>query len=223
MAARGLTKEEAIDVGGRNVVAMDDIPVPHKIALKEIKKDGVVYKYGYPIGIATRDIMEGEWVHIHNIKSALTESFSYEYHPERAPSTNPMFPGELTFNGYKRNDGGVGIRNYIYIIPTVFCVNGPIQRLAAMANEEMPASGNFDGFIPFTHECGCGEDGVNLSHTRSILAGISKNPNAAAVLFVGLGCEINDVESFKPSLGDFDPNVPGLSFTRTLKTNSKSR
>jgi len=205
VAVRQLKKDEAVDVGGRKIVAMDDIPVPHKIALKQIKKDEVVYKYGYPIGLATRDIMEGEWVHLHNLKSALTESVSYEYHPERAPSTNPLVPRELSFNGYKRDDGGVGIRNYIYIIPTVFCVNGPIQRLAAVANERMPQSGNFDGFIPFTHECGCAEAGLNLYYTRSILAGISKNPNAAGVLFVGLGCEINDIESFKPSLGDFDP------------------
>lgn len=206
VAARQLTKDEAVDIGGRAIVAMEDIPVPHKIALKAIGKDEVIYKYGYPIGVATRDIREGEWVHIHNIRSALTESLSYEYHPERAPSTNPLISRELSFNGYRREDGGVGIRNYIYIIPTVFCVNGPLQRLAAMANEQMPASGNFDGFIPFSHECGCGEDGRNLSFTRSILAGLSKNPNAAGVLFVGLGCEINDVASFKPSLGDYDPN-----------------
>src|SRR5208337_958477 len=205
VAARQLAKGEAIDIGGRSIVVMDDISVPHKIALKEIKKDAVVYKYGYPIGLATRDIMEGELVHVDNIRSALTESVSYEYHPERAPALRPLISKELSFNGYRREDGGVGIRNYIYIIPTVFCVNGPIQILAAMANEEMPASGNFDCFIPFTHECGCGEDGLNLSYTRSILAGMSKNPNAAGVLFVGLGCEVNDLESFKPSLGDFDP------------------
>jgi len=205
VAARQLAKQEAIDIEGRSIVVMDDISVPHKIALKEIKKDAVVYKYGYPIGIATRDIMEGELVHVHNIRSALTESVSYEYHPERAPSTNPIVLRELTFNGYKRDDGSVGIRNYIYIIPTVFCVNGPIEKLAAMADREMPASESFDGFIPFTHECGCAEDGRNLFYTQSILAGMSRNPNAAGVLFVGLGCEINDIESFKPALGDFDP------------------
>ena len=144
-------------------------------------------------------------MHTHNVTSALTEALSYEYHPERAPAVKPLIAGELTFNGYRRNDGSVGIRNYIYIIPTVFCVNGPIERLAAMAEKEMPASAYFDGFIPFTHECGCAESGLNLSYTRSILAGMSKNPNAAGVLFVGLGCEINDIDSFKPSLGDFDP------------------
>ena len=205
VAVRQLAKGETINIKGRSIIVMDDIPVPHKIALKEIKKDEIVYKYGYPIGFATQDIKEGEWVHIHNIKSALTESVSYAYHPERAPATNPLILRELTFNGYKRDDGDVGIRNYVYIIPTVFCVNGPIEKLAAMADKEMPASVNFDGFIPYTHECGCAEDGLNLSYTRSILAGMSKNPNAAGVLFVGLGCEINDLESFKPSLGDFDP------------------
>ena len=205
VAARPLAKGETIHIKGKSIVVKEDIPVPHKMALREIKKDGVVHKYGYPIGYATRDIEEGEWVHTHNVKSALTESVSYEYHPERAPAVHPLVSRELTFNGYKRNDGGVGIRNYVYIIPTVFCVNGPIEKLAAMAEKEMPASANFDGFIPYTHECGCAETGLNLSYTRSILAGMSKNPNAAGVLFVGLGCEINDLASFKPSLGDFDP------------------
>lgn len=205
VATRPLANGETIDIKGKSIFVKEDIPVPHKIALRRIEKGSVVHKYGYPIGYATRDIEEGEWVHTHNVKSALTEALSYEYHPERAPAVKPLITGELTFNGYRRNDGGVGIRNYIYIIPTVFCVNGPIERLAAMAEKEMPASAYFDGFIPFTHECGCAESGLNLSYTRSILAGMSKNPNAAGVLFVGLGCEINDLDSFKPSLGDFDP------------------
>jgi altronate hydrolase len=205
VAIRKLAKGESLNINGKTISVKDDIPVPHKIALKKIKRDGILLKYGYPIGFATQDIKEGEWVHIHNIKSALTESVSYEYHPDRAPVPSPLISRDLTFNGYKREDGGVGIRNYVFIIPTVFCVNGPITRLAAMAESEMLPSDNFDGFIPFTHECGCGESGKNLSYTKSILAGLSKNPNAAGVLFVGLGCEINDLESFKPSLGDYDP------------------
>ncbi len=205
VAIRKLMKKETININGKEITVKDDIPVPHKIALKEIKKDDAIIKYGYPIGFATQDIKEGEWVHVHNIQSALTESVSYEYHPERAPSIHPLISRDMAFNGYKREDGGLGIRNYVFILPTVFCVNGPITKLAAMANSEMPASDRFDGFLPFAHECGCGETGDNLSYTRSILAGLSKNPNAAGVLFVGLGCEINDIESFKPSLGDFDP------------------
>ncbi len=183
VAVRQLAKGQTINIKGRSITVMNDISVPHKIALKEIKKGEIVYKYGYPIGYAIQDIREGEWVHIHNIKSAITESVSYQYHPERSPATNPLILRELTFNGYKRDDGGVGIRNYVYIIPTVFCVNGTIEKLAATANTEMPASANFDGFIPFTHECGCAEDGLNLSYTRSILSGLSKNPNAGGVSF----------------------------------------
>ena len=201
VAVRQLAKHEAIDIGGRSIVMMDDISVPHKIALKEIKKDAVVYKYGYPIGIATRDIMEGEWVHVHNIRSALTESVSYEYHPERAPALRPLIFRELSFNGYKRDDGSVGIRNYIYIIPTVFCVNGPIEKLAAMA-DKMPASevSMVSSRLPMN------ADVQRTARTSSTPApGMSRNPNAAGVLFVGLGCEINDIESFKPALGDFDP------------------
>jgi altronate hydrolase len=205
VATRLLANGETINIKGKSILVKVNIPVPHKIALRRIEKGSVVHKYGYPIGYAARDIEEGEWVHTHNVKSALTEALSYEYHPERAPAMKPLITRELTFNGYRRNDGGVGIRNYIYIIPTVFCVNGPIEKLATLAEKEMPAAANFDGFIPFTHECGCAESGLNLSYTRSILAGMSKNPNAAGVLFVGLGCEINDLTSFKPSLGDFDP------------------
>ncbi|MGD8521868.1 MAG: altronate dehydratase family protein [Desulfobacterales bacterium] len=202
---RKLTKGQSININGKSVTVKDDIPVPHKIALKEIKRGDSIFKYGYSIGFAAQDIKEGQWVHIHNIKSALTESVSYEYHPSRAPALRPLISKDLTFNGYKREDGGVGIRNYVFIIPTVFCVNKPITRLAEMANREMPPSDNFDGFIPFTHECGCAESGKNLSYTRSILGGILKNPNAAGVLVVSLGCEINDLESFKPTLGDYDP------------------
>jgi len=205
VAVRELAKGETINIRGRSIVVKDDIPVPHKLAVKDIKKNDVIRKYGYPIGFATQDIKEGEWVHIHNLQSSLTESVSYEYNPERAPAPRPLISKDLTFNGYNREDGGVGIRNYVFIIPTVFCVNGSITNLAAMADKEMPASDRFDGFISFTHECGCAETGDNLSYTQSILAGLSKNPNAAGVLFVGLGCEINDIDSFKPNLGDFDP------------------
>jgi altronate hydrolase len=205
VAIRTLKKGETIEIAGKKIQVRDDISVPHKIALKNIKQGEVIRRYGYPIGLASKDIEIGEHVHIHNMKSALTGALTYEYHPERAPAVRPLITRELTFNGYYRPEGEVGIRNYVFIIPTVFCVNGPINKLAALAETEMPASDNFDGFIPFGHECGCGETGQNLSYTRSILAGLSKNPNAAGVLVVGLGCEINDIDSFKPSLGDYDP------------------
>lgn len=205
VAIRPLKRGETITVAGEKIQVKDDIPVPHKIALKDIKENETIIKYGYSIGLAAKNISQGEWVHIHNIRSGLTDSLAYEYRPERAPEVLPLITKELSFNGYHRPDGSVGIRNYIFIIPTVFCVDKPIEKLAALAEEEMPPSENFDGFIPFTHECGCAETGRNLDYTRAILAGMSKNSNAAGVLFVGLGCEINDIESFKPSLGDYDP------------------
>ncbi len=205
IAVESLKKGETVELTANKIRVRGDIPVPHKLALRDIKKDAVIRKYGYPIGIASKDIEKGEHVHIHNMKSALTDSVAYEYHPEHAPVVRPLVTRELSFNGYYRPDGGVGIRNYVYIIPTVFCVNGPIKRLADLASKEMPSSKYFDGFIPFCHECGCGEAGQNLSFTRSILAGLSKNPNTAGVLIVGLGCEVNDIDSFKPSLGDYDP------------------
>ncbi|MEW6262198.1 MAG: altronate dehydratase family protein [Thermodesulfobacteriota bacterium] len=205
VAIRPIEKGEMIQIGGGKIAVRENIPVPHKLAVKRIEKDEIIRKYGYPIGRAVKAIEKGEWVHVHNLASTLTESLDYEYHPERAPSVHPLVTRKLNFNGYHRPDGRVGIRNYIFIIPTVFCVDKPIEKLADLADREMPVRENFDGFIPFTHECGCAETGRNLDYTRSILAGMAKNPNAAGVLFVGLGCEINDIASFKPSLGDYDP------------------
>jgi altronate hydrolase len=100
----------------------------------------------------------------------------------------------------------VGIRNYVFLVPTVFCANGPIVKLAQMAAHELPPTERFDGFLPLCHPCGCGETGDNLAFTQKILAGLAGNPNAGGVLFVSNGCEVNDFKSFVPNLGDYDPN-----------------
>ena len=205
VAIREIAQGQKIGIDGKTLTAKDDIRVPHKIALKAIRKGEKILKYGYPIGYAKQDIAEGELVHLHNAHSLLADALSYEYHPESAPAAEPLVSKDLSFNGYHRPDGQVGIRNYIFILPLVFCANGPITRLADMANEQMPASENFDGFLPLCHPCGCGETGDNLRFTQLMLSGLADNPNAAGVLFVGNGCEINNLESFTPFLGDFDP------------------
>ena len=184
----------AKDNVGVCLVGDDKIPSGHKFALKDIKKGDFVYKYGEVIGRATEDIKEGEWVHSHNLKSHLDESFSYTYdfeafEPEKS---------KKTFLGYKRKKGRAGIRNEIYIIPTVGCVNNVCIRLA---NEcKSLVKGSVDGVYALTHQFGCSQLGEDNENIKNLLCSIALNPNATFVLFVGLGCENNGLDGIKKEL-----------------------
>ena len=175
----------------------DRIPSGHKYALCDIAAGDYVVKYGEVIGRATRDILAGEWVHTHNLKSHLDESASYTYDF----SAKEMRPTRDHFLGYKRRSGRAGIRNEIYIIPTVGCVNGVCARLAK-ASERL-ISGSIDGVYALTHQFGCsqlGDDGENI---KRLLCAVALNPNASFVLFVGLGCENNALSGIKEYLAPF--------------------
>ena len=202
IAMRELRKGEEIHIGGKKIVVNDHIQAPHKIALTHIRAGDQIIKYGASIGTAVSDIAAGELVHLHNIHSNLEKETRYAYAPEKAPHVEPLLMDTLTFKGYKRPSGEVGIRNYVYVLPTVFCANGFAEKLARIANEIHPQSENFDGFISLSHFSGCCEEGANLEHTRQILASLAKNANAGAVLFVGVGCEINNLDNFIPALGE---------------------
>ena len=174
--------------------AQDNIPAGHKIALREIKKDEPVIKYGMVIGKAKEDIKEGEWVHTHNLASHLDEEFSYTYKFK----CDDLKKSEGTFKGYLRKDGSVGIRNDIYIIPTVGCVNGVCQKLANEAQQYV--SGSIDGIFALTHQFGCSQLGEDNENIKKLLCSIAMNPNATFVLFVGLGCENNSLKGIKEYL-----------------------
>lgn len=170
------------------------IPFGHKFALSDIKKGEYVIKYGHPIGRATQLIKKGEWVHSHNLSSHLDETFTYHYQPQIKEM--PKLSG--TFMGYKRINRRAGIRNDIYIIPTVGCVNGVAKILEEKA--KTLDLGTIDGVKAFTHQFGCsqlGEDQDNIAH---LLAALALNPNATYVLFLGLGCENNALEGIKQIL-----------------------
>lgn len=173
------------------------IPCGHKIALTEVKKGECLIKYGFPIGRAKCDIKKGEWVHSHNLESRLSEDFVYSYRPKftRLPKER------RTFLGYPRKWGFAGIRNDIYIIPTVGCVNGVCKELEKRANQL--DLGSIDGVFALTHQFGCsqlGEDGENIA---KLLSSLALNPNATFVLFVGLGCENNSIPGIKERLKDY--------------------
>ncbi len=173
----------------------------HKTALCDIKEGQEIIKYGYPIGRALRDIKRGEHVHTHNIKTNLSGALEYKYEPKR----NELKPQKKrTFMGYVREDGGVGIRNEIWIVNTVGCVNKISETLAREANK---IYGNeCDGIFNFPHPFGCSQLGDDQSTTQAVLKGLVNHPNAAGALVLGLGCENNNIPVFKEVLGTVNEN-----------------
>lgn len=171
----------------------------HKQALRDITAGENIVKYGFPIGSATRDIAAGEWVHVHNMRTNLSEDVSYAYAPNFAPTA---YQEPQTFEGFLRPDGSAGVRNELWIIPTVGCVNGVVQK-AAQDNCHL-VKGSVEGIYAFPHPFGCSQMGDDHEQTKKVLASLVKHPNAGGVLVVGLGCENNTLEQFKEALGTWD-------------------
>ncbi len=182
---------------GVSLEGSEAIPAGHKYALKHIGKGEAVIKYGEIIGRATQDIQEGEWVHTHNVRSHLDESveYTYDFHAG-VPAAE-----KHTFLGYKRSHGRAGIRNEIYIIPTVGCVNNVCLRLAKEAQKYV--SGSIDGIFALTHQFGCSQLGEDNENIKKLLCAVALNPNASYVLFVGLGCENNGMDGIKEYLSPY--------------------
>ena len=183
------------------IPAAQDIPQGHKMALKAISQGDQVVKYGFSIGHATAAIAPGEWVHTHNMKTNLSGEMEYTYNPKIA-KPSPRQPG--TFLGYRRGDGKVGIRNEIWIIPTVGCVND-VAKALVKENQDL-VTGSIDGLYTFPHPFGCSQTGADHAQTRKLLAALARHPNAGAVLVLSLGCENLTHEQFVAELGDFDEN-----------------
>ena len=162
----------------------------HKYAVKEIKKGEQVIKYGFPIGVATDNIQIGEKVHSHNLKTVLGGALDYTYTPEIA-ELETLSP--FTVSAFVRQDGNIGIRNDIWIIPTVGCVNGIAKILAEKT-----------GALCFTHPYGCSQLGDDLSVTQKTLSGLIGHPNAGGVLVLGLGCENNNIAELQKVLGKWN-------------------
>ena len=162
----------------------------HKIALCDIEKGTDIIKYGYTIGYATENIAEGEAVHSHNMKTKLGDILSYEYNPKFTELT-PEEP--FSINAYIRENGDIGIRNDIWIVPTVGCVNSIAKALSEKT-----------GAIAFSHPYGCSQLGGDHKTTQLILRGLIKHPNAGGVLVLGLGCENNHIGEMKEVLGTWN-------------------
>lgn len=192
-------KQIKINANDNVAVCLEGELTGHKIALSDIKKGENVIKYGYPIGHATEDIAAGEHVHTHNVKTNLSGTLKYTYSPQRNELPKS---GKRVFMGYRRKNGRVGIRNEIWIINTVGCVNKLSEILAREANKLY--GGDCDGIFNFVHPFGCSQLGDDQRTTQSILKGLVNHPNAAGVLVLGLGCENNNIPVFKEFLGEVD-------------------
>lgn len=200
------------------IIFLNDIPFGHKVAIKNIYKGENIIKYGFPIGYAKNDIKAGEHVHIHNLNTNLKDIIDYEYNPINNIENNKI-DSDIFFDGYKREDGRVGTRNEVWIIPTVGCVNNTVKILENMASKKY--GNRCDGIFAYTHNMGCSQTGNDQIITQKLLSGIIKNPNAGGVLIVSLGCENNNLEVFKPFLKGIDENKIRFLITQNVEDEYK--
>ena len=183
------------------VKAAEDIPQGHKMALTGLACGEKVYKYGFPIGHATKEILPGQWVHSHNMATNLSGEVEYTYEPA-VKEVTPAAP--KTFLGYRRADGRAAIRNEIWILPVVGCVND-VAKALARENQDL-VKGGIEGLYAFPHPFGCSQTGEDHAQTRRLLASLVRHPNAGGVLLLSLGCENLTKDQFLAELGeDYDP------------------
>lgn len=200
VALSPLTKGTKAEIGGNSVILSEDIPQGHKFALLGINAGEKIIKYGNPIGIAKEDIPAGTWIHTHNMKTGLGELLNYTYTPNLPHDEKTE---ERFFQGYRRKNGKAGVRNEIWIIPTVGCVNNVASSIERMARRDILTEG-VDDIIAFPHPYGCSQMGEDQENTRTILADLVNHPNAGGVLVLGLGCENSNIDVLKSYIGDYD-------------------
>ena len=189
-------KDDNINVYGKQITLLENIPKGHKVAIKNINKECNILKYGYSIGKAKEDIKEGEWIHTHNMQTELDGILKYDF--KKNEIKQEKIKEDIYFKGYVRDNGEVGIRNEIWIINTVGCINKTCSILSKEAKKFL--NENIDGIYNFEHPHGCSQLGNDLKNTRKILSALVNHPNAVGVLVVGLGCENNTLDSFKEML-----------------------
>ncbi|MCH1625447.1 UxaA family hydrolase [Ferdinandcohnia quinoae] len=202
LALRDFQQDEILTINGSTIRLMEVIKKGHKIAIDNISIDEHIVKYGFPIGHAMKEISIGEWVHTHNTMTNLSGSEDYQYVPKQVEN---RFKNEnRTFMGYRRGNGSVGIRNELWIVPTVGCVNGIAEKILKRFEKEVGSQSPFEQLLVLKHNYGCSQLGDDHENTKRILMNAVKHPNAGGVLVLGLGCENNELPEFKRALGEVD-------------------
>ncbi len=210
VALQLLKKDEVIE----GVVLLEDILQGHKFAISNIEIKSNIIKYGNPIGHATQKILKGSSVHIHNMATNLSENLEYCYRPN---FNETVITRTKTFMGYKRENGEVGIRNEIWVIPTVGCMNSVAKKIERECQRFVGES--IDGVIAFNHPYGCSQMGEDQENTRHILASLAEHPNAAGVLVIGLGCENSGIEELKRYMKN--PNAKHIHYMVAQEVNDE--
>ncbi|KUP31001.1 altronate hydrolase [Bacillus halotolerans] len=200
LALRDIRKGELLNADGISIEVKDDMKRGHKIALQHIKENDSIIKYGFPIGHALKDICIGEHVHVHNTKTNLSDIQTYSYTPRF--EQNPYTHEDRTFKGYRRENGNAGVRNELWIVPTVGCVNGIAEKMLQRFVRETGDIAPFDNVLVLKHQYGCSQLGDDHENTRQILLNAIRHPNAGGVLVLGLGCENNELAAMKKALQD---------------------
>lgn len=199
VALKPLASGTAVELAGKIVTLLEDIPQGHKFALTNLPAGSSVVKYGCAIGIAKDTIPAGAWIHTHNLKTGLGDLLTYSYDKQeiKVVPTEERF-----FQGYRRPNGNVGVRNEIWIIPTVGCVNKIATAIERASQKHV--NGTIDAVAAFPHPYGCSQMGDDQEYTRTILADLINHPNAGGVLVLGLGCENSNITELKRYIGDYD-------------------
>ena len=203
VAVHDVQADTVFDVDGMIVVSREFIPAGHKMSLADMNAGDTVMKYGYPIGHLTEDVLMGMRIDHDNLRTNLEGVSEYSYQPEPMPQL-PVCES-VSFKGYRRSDGQVGIRNELWVIPTVGCVNGVVESICRLFEDEIQDYPHIEAVVAYPHNYGCSQLGDDHQNTRRILADMVHHPNAAGVLVVGLGCENNQLSDFRNLVGDVDP------------------
>ena len=206
-------KGDIIEIDGLKVVVSQDTPAGHKVLIKDAPKGTDIIKYGYPIGHAKEDLKAGDWVNENNLKTNLSGTLEYTYNPVNQELD--IKKENRTFKGYIRKNGDVGVRNEIWIVPTVGCVNGIAERLVDALKKETGEKG-IDAIHAWHHNFGCSQLSGDHENTRKVLRDICLHPNAGAVLVLSLGCENNQPDDFMKMLGDYDKDRIKLLITQKV-------
>ena len=210
-------KGDIIDIDGQQITVNQDTPAGHKVLIKDAKQGEDIIKYGYPIGHARQDLKAGDWVNENNLKTNLSGTLEYTYKPVDAESDIAHIKDDKrTFKGYVRKNGDVGVRNEIWIVPTVGCVNGIAERLVQKLSQETGCEG-IDAIHAWHHNYGCSQLSEDHENTRKVLRDICLHPNAGGVLVLSLGCENNQPEDFMAMLGDYDKDRIKLLVTQRVE------
>ena len=211
---RPMVKGEIIEIDGKKIELLQDTPAGHKVLLDDAPEGTNIIKYGYPIGHARQDLKAGEWVNENNLKTNLAGTLEYEYKPVNE-ILNIKNENRI-FKGYVRKNGEVGVRNEIWIVPTVGCVNGIAEKLVELLTKETQLEG-IDAIHAWHHNFGCSQLSDDHENTRKVLRDICLHPNAGAVLVLSLGCENNIPEDFMAMLGDYDKDRIRLLVTQRVE------